>query len=351
MSIKTISTQSDIHDIAMADKDETSKFFKRPPKKAVKPRKTPAPTTTQKEKKEEAANIFKKKEETTTPTEEKNKNSSTQERRVIKEMLKEQGKDTVDAINKMASAMIEKMSEMMAPKTDLPTIRNLPNSADILMEDVRQKSIMDEINEVEPWIQEERLQKLKNHQNNVLQASLNLEEELDAAQGMERQKCIDNTRGNIIKMLTENITKLEARIQALETKDRTKDTILKDITEKINKNQTNLNTEQQIPPTQKTDATIPPKILKDNIDQDGFIRIENKKRKVIPLSISPGAGPAADSRILSPITYAKIHLNQKKHKPMENFPDELLDTTKTTDNPDDDIDSAPNKLDKEQKKY
>ena len=106
--------------------------------------------------------------------------------------------------------MIEKMSEILAPKVGNPTIRNLPNTEDIQMEDARQKSIMDEINEVEPWIQEERLQKLKSHQKNVLQASLNLEEELDAAHGVERQKCIDKTRGNIIKMLTENITKLRS---------------------------------------------------------------------------------------------------------------------------------------------
>ena len=71
MSIRTISTTSDIPDIAMADKDETSKFFKRPPKKAVKPRKTPNAIAAQKEKKEESINMYKKKEEMTTLTEEK----------------------------------------------------------------------------------------------------------------------------------------------------------------------------------------------------------------------------------------------------------------------------------------
>ena len=185
-------------------------------------------------------NKFKKKEETTTTeTEENAKNSPKQERRILKEMMKEQGKDTIEAINRMTTAMIDKLGEIMTHKTENPANRNLPNTEDIRMEDDRQKSIMDEINEVEPWIQEERLLKLKNHQNNVLQASLNLEEELDTVQHTDgKQKCIENTRGNIIKMLTENITKLEARIQALENKDRTKDIkVIKDLTNKINWNQ------------------------------------------------------------------------------------------------------------------
>ena len=64
--------------------------------------------------------------------------------------------------------------------------------------------------------------------------------------------------------------------------------------------------------------------LKTNIDHDGFITVENKRRKVVPITISPGAGPTADSRILPPISYAKIHINQNKQKPTENFPEEIL---------------------------
>ena len=74
-------------------------------------------------------------------------------------MLCEQSKDTVEAINKMADAMINKMSELMTARPDLPATRKLPNSEDISMEEICQKSIMDEIEEVEPWIQEECLKK------------------------------------------------------------------------------------------------------------------------------------------------------------------------------------------------
>ena len=65
--------------------------------------------------------------------------------------------------------------------------------------------------------------KLKITKKKFLQASLNLEDELTNALRMEadnnRHKNIDKTRGNMIKMLTENITKLESRIQSLENKD------------------------------------------------------------------------------------------------------------------------------------
>ena len=66
--------------------------------------------------------------------------------------------------------------------------------------------------------------------------------------------------------------------------------------------------------------------------------------------VSLGAGPVADNIFLPPISYARIHLNQKKNKPMEKFPQDVLDITKTTNDPDNDMESTPNKLDKEQKK-
>ena len=87
------------------------------------------------------------------------------------------------------------------------------------MENHRQISIMDEIEQVEPWIQLERLDKLKNHQKNVLEASRDLENELNNLNKTtntnehNQSKEMEKTRGNMIKMLTENITKMEYRIK------------------------------------------------------------------------------------------------------------------------------------------
>ena len=351
-----MSQNSDSTDITMTENDEMkSKFFRKPPTKKTMRTTKPAekaPETKSKKQSTEKA-VFKKDMETNNSDTEKEKTTPTQERRILKEMLTEQSKNTVEAIDKMTSALIDKMSYMIENQTENPASRNLPNKTDINMEDDRQISIMEEIEEVEPWIQEQRLNRLKNHQKNVLEASRDLEDELDKIHNIDnhtkqQNKAIDKTRGNMIKMLTENITKMEQRIKILEEKDKTKDIVIQALTNKMNDQQqsklshkdNNTNMDTQWPAARKEIVERPiPTITQDQIDEQGYIKVENRRRKVIPITdISPGAGPAADKDIVPPISYANIHLQPKRHPPKEEFKMEVLDITKNSNMNDDEDD-------------
>ena len=102
------SISTDLRDITMADDDTRSKFFIRPPptKKTAKNKKTPAKTIPTKNTKQD---VHFKKDTEDKPNNEKEKTTPMQERRILKELLNEQSKDNVEAINNMAKAMIDKM--------------------------------------------------------------------------------------------------------------------------------------------------------------------------------------------------------------------------------------------------
>ena len=75
---------------------------------------------------------------------------------------------------------------------------------------------------------------------------------------------MEKTRGNMIKLLTENITKMEGRIKALEDKDKTKDVVIMNLTERMNN------------------------LLNNQTPTDHIKEKENKIRNILPITgISP----------------------------------------------------------------
>ena len=67
------------------------------------------------------------------------------------------------------------------------------------------------------------MRQLRDHQKNVLAASMNMEEELDTINHRTEEPInnvkITKTKNNMIQILTENMAQMEARIKQLEEKD------------------------------------------------------------------------------------------------------------------------------------
>ena len=196
---------------------------------------------------------------------------------------------------------------------------------------------MDEIDNTDSKTQTERMNKLHEHQKNILAASMNVDNELETFHNTTNTNTnIENTKNNIIRQFSATIAQLEARVRAMEDKDRNNTIAFNKMEERINQIEVTTTKKDMTihqAPTARQDTNLLPSangqpVTRDNIDENGFIMIQNRRRKIVPtIGISPGDGLAADSAVIPPITYSRIHLQARKKQPRERIPPELLNMT------------------------
>ena len=139
---------------------------------------------------------------------------------------------------------------------------------------------------------------------------------------------IENTKNNIIRQMSATIAQLEARVRAIEDKENNNTSAINKMDERIKHIEvTTTKKDMTIPqaPTVRQDGNQLPsnnnqQITREKVDQDGFIMIQNRCRKIVPtIGISPGNGPVADSTVIPPIAYSRIHLQPRQKKTREVF--------------------------------
>ena len=333
---------------------------------------------------------------------ENSSSSPNQEKRIIRDMIKEQGKVTNGAIEAMTKAIIDKLDKLLNPNYKNVSFSNSQNDATapdkypdpnhknisfsdsqndatapdkiinpnhknisisnyqndanapkdnarnnfIVQNDSEVESIIDEIdntntNNLKSQIQKQRMDKLKQDQRMILATSKNWSDEIEKAQQnpttnqSEEHHLIplsstNNTSNpnNIIQILTNNISHLEARIKTLENYNTVQnnriEALVSRLDNQIQPSTSTSNHQSHQNPTNGNRTIIKPTIT-DDITDDGFVLVGPKRKKYAPIiGISPGEGPNSDPQTVPPLDYAKVLISRNHPPPPKQLPDNII---------------------------
>ena len=294
-----------------------------------------------------------------------------QDKRIMREMLREMNKATLEAMDKMTKAIVDKIDSNKKDTEEVTTTDATAAAAGTTGENMlKQMTLAQEIDmitdqSINNQVKEKRALKLKEDQRKLLLASRNWTEELEAQvhnqqSSHQEPKSIraahetireteadpmETTKKNVIRVLTSNIASLEARINQLENKEINNEQKLKEITERLNITmnicKTNHQQDKQVtnerqtpnenfPANRNKTPIIPTKPQTNEITDEGFIMVNNKKRSYKPtIGVSPGEGPLADPQIVPPLHYAKVLMGYKPNPKPVQFPPQILQSPTT----------------------
>ena len=241
-------------------------------------------------------NFLKDKNSQQTGNQPQSKSSPSQERRAVKEMLNNNNKVLIEALEKMTTTIVNKLNDKTVPhnlitptpdKIQPASTTNKALSFNQTTPNMDHDNITDKLDtimEQDEITTAARMQKLKDHQKNILHVSKNWSDELTKTDNNH----INNTNENILRIMSNTITQLEFKVKVLEDKEKESRREINEIRDMIKNNRDTADKDKVTNPV-TTDKTLanttefPPinaEVLKDDITNDGFVIFNNKKKMI-----------------------------------------------------------------------